>query len=71
SSISSCERCSADGISASLFHRRNVAFSLTSEINRVSVVAPGRIIVYPGIASRGYWGLTLSGTKTHVKGFWS
>ncbi|HFY4495103.1 TPA: peptidoglycan DD-metalloendopeptidase family protein, partial [Salmonella enterica subsp. enterica serovar Typhimurium] len=27
SSISSCERCSADGISASLFHRRNVAFS--------------------------------------------
>ncbi|MBW7387296.1 MULTISPECIES: hypothetical protein, partial [Enterobacteriaceae] len=54
SSISSCERCSADGISASLFHRRNVAFSLTSEINRVSVVAPGRIIVYPGIASRGY-----------------
>lgn len=35
---------SADGISASLFHRRNVAFSLTSEINRVSVVAPGRII---------------------------
>ncbi len=44
SSISSCERCSADGISASLFHRRNVAFSLTSEINRVSVVAPGRII---------------------------
>lgn len=19
----------------------------------------------------GYWGLTLSGTKTHVKGFWS
>lgn len=33
-----------DGISASLFHRRNVAFSLTSEINRVSVVAPGRII---------------------------
>ncbi len=43
SSISSCERCSADGISASLFHRRNVAFSLTSEINRVSVVAPGII----------------------------
>ncbi|WP_206601975.1 hypothetical protein, partial [Escherichia coli] len=32
----------------------NSAFSLTSEINRVSVVAPGRIIVYPGIASRGY-----------------
>ncbi|EFI8389172.1 hypothetical protein [Escherichia coli] len=23
------------------------------------------------IKSGSYWGLTLSGTKTHVKGFWS